>query len=211
MAYTLQYSRQRLTGGPKMAMTSEERSERPLCGAKKRNGELCRAYAGQHTDHFGFGKCKYHGGNTPTHKKQAVKLEAERAMAETTMGQALDVRPDQALLGVLRATAGHTAWLAAEVANLDGVDGERAPVLLKLYGDERDRLARVAEACLSTGISKVEVEVTQQQTEFIVKVVNCAMSAIGGLSNEQKKEFSKALRREFAAAEAQLEPRKRAA
>ena len=33
------------------------------CGAKKKNGETCRAAAGQGTRHIGTGRCKFHGGN----------------------------------------------------------------------------------------------------------------------------------------------------
>jgi hypothetical protein len=178
-----------------MAMTSERRSDYPLCGAKKKNGEECRAFAGQGTDHRGVGRCKYHGGSTPSHQTAAAKAEAERRMV--TMGAPLDVTPAAALKGVLRATAGHVAWLAAEVANLDSLDTPDAARLNKLYAEERDRLARTAAACLTAGIGKVEVEMAEAQADALTKAINAAMSHVGGLSNEQKRQFGQALRKEL--------------
>lgn len=62
-----------------MPVTPEQRSMHDLCGAKKKNGELCRAYAGQGTDHPGVGRCKFHLGNAPNLKKHAAKQqEADR-------------------------------------------------------------------------------------------------------------------------------------
>lgn len=178
-------------------MTPEERSAYPLCGAKKKNGELCRAFAGQHTTHKGTGRCKYHGGSTPSHEANAVKQEAERKMA--TMGApATGVTPAQALKGLLQATAGHVAWLAGEVRDLASLDGPDAATLTRLYADERDRLQRIASSCLSAGIGKAEVELAEAQIEAQVKVINAAMSHVGGLTNEQKREFGKALRAGFA-------------
>jgi hypothetical protein len=176
-------------------MSSDERSIHPLCGARKKNGQICRAFAGQGTEHLGTGKCKYHGGSTRSHRKRGATVEAKRSM--TKLGQSLTVQPGQALMGVLRATAGHVAWLNAEVGNLDGIDTPEARSLVDLYGQERDRLARVAKACLDSGISKLEVELAREQTELVAKAVNNALGSIGGLNSEQRKQFGKALRREL--------------
>lgn len=179
-----------------MAMTSDERSNYPLCGAKKKNGEECRAFAGQGTDHPGIGRCKYHGGSTPSHQNNAAKQEAERQML--TMGAPVNTTPAAALMGVLRATAGHVAWLATEVANLASLNGPDAANLTKLYAEERDRLTRVGSACLSAGIGKAEVEMAEAQTEALAKAINAAMSHVGGLTSKQKQQFGQALRQELA-------------
>jgi hypothetical protein len=177
-------------------MTSEARSDYPLCGAKKKNGEECRAFAGQGTDHLGIGSCKYHGGSTPSHKTNAAKVEAQRKMV--TMGAPVNITPAAALMGVLRATAGHVTWLATEVQELTSLDGPDAAKLTKLYAEERDRLTRVGAACLSAGIGKAEVELAEAQTEALAKAINAAFSHVGGLSHEQKRQFGQALRRELA-------------
>lgn len=179
-----------------MAMTSDERSNYPLCGARKKNGEECRAFAGQGTDHPGIGRCKYHGGSTPSHQNNAAKVEAERKMV--MMGAPVNITPAAALMGVLRATAGHVAWLATEVGSLGSLDGPDAANLTKLYAEERDRLTRVGAACLAAGIGKAEVELAEAQTEAVAKAINAAMSHVGGLSSRQKKQFGQALRRELA-------------
>ena len=59
-----------------MAHTSEQRDRHALCGARKKNGDLCRKFAGEGTDHFGAGRCKYHLGNSKNHRVNAVKQEA---------------------------------------------------------------------------------------------------------------------------------------
>jgi len=177
-------------------MTSDERSNHPLCGAKRKSGEECRAFAGQGTDHLGIGRCKYHGGSTPSHKNNAAKVEAERKMV--TMGAPTNVTPAAALMGILRATAGHVAWLATEVGGLSKLEGPDAANLTKLYAEERDRLTRVAAACLAAGIGKAEVELAEAQTEAVAKAINAAMSHVGGLSSRQKQQFGQALRRELA-------------
>jgi hypothetical protein len=64
-----------------MPHTPEQRDKQPLCGAKKKkkkkkkkNGEKCRAFAGQGTAHFGYGRCRFHLGNTQTHGRGWVGI-----------------------------------------------------------------------------------------------------------------------------------------
>ena len=40
-----------------------------ICGAKTRGGTPCKLRAGQGTDHFGTGRCKFHGGASKGAKK----------------------------------------------------------------------------------------------------------------------------------------------
>ena len=98
-----------------MAHTSEQRGNlrTPLCGAKKKNGELCRNFAGEGTEHKGIGTCKFHGGATGTHQKHAQLVEGKRQMV--TMGLPIEVQPHEALLNLLWLSAGHVAWLAKQV------------------------------------------------------------------------------------------------
>src|SRR4051794_16311470 len=100
-----------------MAMSSEKRSTYSLCGAKRKNGETCRLFAGQGTDHKGIGRCKHHGGSTPSHMTNAVVQESQRRMVK--FGHAIDVEPHEALLSMLRLASGHTAWLNREIASLN--------------------------------------------------------------------------------------------
>jgi hypothetical protein len=185
--------------GGKGAHTSEERDHLsiPLCGAKKKNGQRCRAFAGQGTDHKGIGKCKHHGGSTRQHKISAQTTLAKREMV--TLGQPLDVQPHQALIGMLRATAGHVAWLNIEIAELEGLDGgdHQADMLVRLYGEERDRLTRIARACLDAGVDKREVEINQQTSAKLIRAVESAIRAVDGLTTEQRRQFGQVLRLEL--------------
>lgn len=47
-------------------MPRKKSAEKTLCGAQNRSGETCRQVAGMGTTHLGAGRCKYHGGATPT-------------------------------------------------------------------------------------------------------------------------------------------------
>lgn len=90
---------------------------RGYCGGRKRDGsgETCRRPAGWGTPSK-TGKCRLHGGNTPSHRRHAERAEAERAVA--TYGLPVDVDPREALLQEVHRTAGHVAWLAEVVAAL---------------------------------------------------------------------------------------------
>ena len=49
------------------------------CGANKRQGEgTCRRPAGWGTAHVGVGRCKLHGGKTPTQEAGAHRTELEQ-------------------------------------------------------------------------------------------------------------------------------------
>lgn len=51
------------------------------CGGKKRQGEgTCTQAAGWGTSHAGTGRCKLHGGSTPTQEAGAARIELERTV-----------------------------------------------------------------------------------------------------------------------------------
>lgn len=164
-----------------MAHTPEERDnfERPLCGAKKKNGDRCRAFAGQGVDgNPGVGPCKFHGGATRNHKKHSVELEAKAAMAK--LGKPIaDLRPGEALLGLLRSSAGHVQWLLDSIQSLDDLGNREAEVLLRMYDGERDRLARIDAACVSAGLKAEEIRLQQDKAASFVKIVHSAARDVG--------------------------------
>jgi hypothetical protein len=93
----------------------------------------------------------------------------------------------------LRASAAHTAWLAAEVAALDGVATENR-ALVTLYGEERDRLARVAKACIDSGMTEREVEFAQSATTTLAKAIESAFAGVEGITPAHRKRFGQLLR-----------------
>lgn len=66
------------------------------CGAKTRKGGVCKLPAGHGTDHVGIGRCKLHGGSTPTHEKAASTEIARRECA--TLGIPVETTPAEALI-----------------------------------------------------------------------------------------------------------------
>jgi hypothetical protein len=182
--------------------TPEQRDKHPLCGANKRSGGICRAFAGQGTDHPGTGRCKFHGGSTPNGKKNAVAIEAKAAMV--TMGTPLDgLLPHDALLGLLRATAGHVGWVWVQIGELSKAElgTHHGQVLMRLYDDERDRLVRIGDACIRAGIAEELVRVEQRQIMVLGTCLSEAATA-AGLSEQQKQTLGRELRDAIARYEA---------
>jgi hypothetical protein len=140
------------------------------CGAKTRAGTPCQHAAGQGTQHVGWGRCKLHGGNTPTGIKAAATARAENAVA--TYGLPVEVDALTALRQEVWRTAGHVAWLEAEIRELEpaalswgltkqttGEHGESTyaaavPVLLDLYHRERRHLVIVAAEAIRCGVEE---------------------------------------------------------
>src|SRR2546429_91961 len=105
------------TRKPTKAERDKFAAEGRLCGAKRRNGEPCRSFAGERTNHSGIGRCFRHGGSTRNHQKAAIKQEiAQKIAQEATFGNAKDVTPPEALAGLLRSTSAHVGWLASTLA-----------------------------------------------------------------------------------------------
>jgi hypothetical protein len=149
--------------------TPEQRSLHELCGAKKRNGYTCRAFAGQGTDHHGVGRCKYHGGATRTHVKSAAKKEAAKRMAG--FGVQLDISPTEALLSMVRLSAGHVAYLQQEIEKGSDESPYERAVLWEAWNAERDRLTRTAKAAVDSGCAIAMVRHAEQVGQLMGEVL----------------------------------------
>ena len=179
-----------------MGHTPDQRSEHALCGARKKDGSTCRAFAGQGTEHFGVGRCKWHGGATSSHRKHAVELEARQRLVK--LGEPLDeARPHQVLLGLLRASAGYVAWLEQEVSGLTDLGTQHAQVTLKLHNEERDRCTRIALAASQAGVDEADIRFEEAKAIAIVGAIREAAKAIG-LNRNQLAAFGSALRKHMA-------------
>lgn len=181
------------------------RDTSPLCGAKTRtnNGKPCRHIAGFRTDHLGVGKCYLHGGKTQSHKAHAVAVEARQRMS--TMGEPVEaITAPDALMGLLRSSAGHVGWLQQEVAALDGLDAHEAAVLVRLYHEERSMLVRVSEACIRAGVAEHIVRMEQAQASMTLRAISDA-AGDAGLSRRQRQALGVALRKRLAALSADPE------
>lgn len=182
-------------GSPKKRpKTPEDRKFKDvaICGATRSknyaedpdNPGQCTLTAGWGTDHLGYGKCRYHGGNIENMKKAAEKerlaverLELEKRMIET-YGLEVEVDPHAALAHEVRRTAGHVAWLNAKIRESDDHElfqltpsGKTASALLQVYQQERDRLVSVSKAAISAGVAERAITLAEEQGKLIAMVI----------------------------------------
>jgi hypothetical protein len=167
------------------------------CGANTKRGAICGKPAGWGTSHPGTGRCKLHGGASPTHVKAAQRREAERAVE--LFGLPREVDPHEALLEEVHRAAGHVAWLGDVVGGLDknqlvhGIartvqhpDGTltveaRATVnvWVRLYQEERHRLVRVAKLAIDAGVAEQQVRLAEEQAKQLAAVIRAILTDLG--------------------------------
>ncbi|MEU8199526.1 hypothetical protein AB0C10_37655 [Microbispora amethystogenes] len=169
--------------------------DRNKCHADKRDegGGYCHQPAGWGTEHVGVGRCRKHGGNTPSHRAAARQEHARRAVV--TYGLPREIDPAAALLEEVHRTAGHVAWLNAKVSEMEegdlvwgvteevdkssgefpGTDTTKAAkpnIWLELYRQERKHLVEVSAAAIRSGVDAALVRLTEQQGAILAGVVS---------------------------------------
>lgn len=164
------------------------------CGARRlKSDDLCTQPAGWGTDHPGIGRCKLHGGSSPTHVKYARRIMAEREA--TAFGGRLDITAPEALLELVQTKAAEVVYWDQRVQLLE--DSERAGMLdAKIEtGEERgepkyvqttqvgphiyvtmlhkaqDQLATYSAAAIRAGVDKAIIEVATMQAAWLIPVV----------------------------------------
>jgi hypothetical protein len=173
------------------------------CGANTKRGAVCNKPAGWGTPSQ-HGRCRLHGGASPTHQKAAQRREAQRAVEQ--FGLPREVEPHEALLEEVHRAAGHVAWLGEVVRTLEknqvvhGItrsvqlpDGTRTVearaavnIWVKLYQEERDRLVRVAKAAIDAGVEAHQVRLAEAQAEQLAQVIRAILTDLGqDLADEQ--------------------------
>ena len=167
-----------------MAGADEEIEGR--CNAKGRAGSLCAQRAGMGTDHLGFGRCKYHGGNTPTHRQQAqrevIKQEALK------LGLSVEVDPATAIIQLVWQCAGDLAFYRSLVERENLLQVETGPggsskvtphPWTVLYHQAEDRLANVSQAALRAGVEERRVRLAERDATAIFAAIQVALGALG--------------------------------
>lgn len=178
-------------GWPELETLPRNDKGQLICGSEKKGGTgACENLAGYRTSHPGFGRCWRHYGNTPAQNKRAAK-EATIVLAHG-MGEPIDVDPAEAILSMVRRAAGNVSfyqsiidsWTYPEneamslLVQLDGDMFEKS-VVLKLYGEERDRLMQYCKIALQAGIAKQMVELAQQQATALNAVIAAILVKLG--------------------------------
>jgi len=184
-------------------ITPEQRDQNAMCGARRKNGELCRAFAGQGTKHPGIGKCKFHGGSTGSHERAAIKRELQKKMV--MLGEPVEnVTALQALLQELWASTGHVGWLRQQLADMskDELGSPYGQAITSLYNSERDRKTRIARLAIESGVDEAAIRVAETQVTLLGQALAKAADT-AGLSAPMRKRLGAALREELAATQAQ--------
>lgn len=148
--------------------------------------------------------CRFHGGDAPQVRRKAEKRlareAAERAVA--SYGLPREVEPQEALLEELHRTAGHVAWLAVSVRELErqelygpvggsqfGFPRQEPHVWIRLYQEERKHFAEVAKICIAAGIEERRVRLAEDQARELARVVTAILTDLGhDLTEERTRE-----------------------
>jgi hypothetical protein len=166
------------------------------CGANTKRGAVCHKPAGWGTP-YRHGRCKLHGGASPTHVKAAQRREAERAVEQ--FGLPREVEPHEALLEEVHRAAGHVAWLGEVVGQLErnqlvhGItrtvqlaNGTRTVearaainIWVKLYQEERRDLVRTAKLALDAGVEERQVRLAEAQAQQLAQVIRAILTDLG--------------------------------
>lgn len=209
---------------PRRARKADALSKR--CTAKsKRSGEQCRAWAMR-----GLSVCHKHGGATKAaeakRREVVARHEAEKAVAREIkrLGESIDVHPLDALLDLVHEAAANVAALRLFVGELGiEVDADggialpervlewehsgthvpaRQHILVVMYGEERDRLARWAKLCLDAGIDERRVRMQEARGREMAEVVREAIDAMSPTPAQREAGYraaAEAMRRRTAA------------
>ena len=172
--------------------------DKPKCGGKRRGTEgQCQRPAGWGTDHPGIGACKLHGGSTPNHHKNALKVQAQRDV--TAFGARTDITAPEALLELVQSKAAEVAYWNHRVAGLDEAEragllvaettfgeGPQGPVdtvtrkasphvFVVLLHKAQDQLASFSAAALRAGVDEALVRLATVQASAVVEFARRAI------------------------------------
>jgi hypothetical protein len=150
----------------------------PQCTATNRQGNPCGNKAENGTT-----VCHMHGAKAPQTKNKAqqrIQEATARKYAET-LGLPIIVDPHTALLDELHKTAGTVAWLADNIRNQGHiVTPEGTPTTwLRLWQQERDRLANVAEKCARAGVEERRVAMVEDQARIVSQLLRAVLVDCG--------------------------------
>jgi hypothetical protein len=166
------------------------------CGAQTRRGTICLQKAGFGTPHIGTGKCKWHGGNSPVHRSNAVKQDAVKFM-----GAPLDINPLEAIVWCIRITAGEVQWLSMKIAEADEIDwientiaGKQLNVFQRSRADAQDRLVRYSKDAIQLGLAERAIRMAENFGLALARMIE-GIEADMKLTAPQRKVFHASVRK----------------
>lgn len=194
----------------------------PICGALRSknfaedpdNPGVCCQPAGWGTDHLGFGRCKFHGGNNPNGKKAAERERVAKELAEREAelmqmyGREVEIDPHTALAQEVQRTAGHVQWLGNRIREMESerdlisetMMGNTMSIWLQIYMNERDRLINVSKVAIAAGVQERTIRLAEEQGRLIATVIrDILLDKELGLTPEQRYKANHVARRHLIA------------
>lgn len=154
---------------------------------------VCLIVAGRGTDHLGAGFCKLHSGSggIMADNGRALLRNIKARQALQTLGIPYEIDPEDALLALVHEAAGNVAFLGGRVSELGFQlvgdvmsltrNGDAVPTtedvrsIVKLYNEERDRLAKYSKIALEAGIAARKVKLMEDQAAVVVAVLRAVV------------------------------------
>lgn len=160
--------------------------------------------------------CRMHGGRAPQVKAKAKQRQAvaEAQKIISRLGGQVEQEPLEALLQLVGEAAANVHGYRSVIAGLEievGADGSvaiperdlyskngitnvpaRVHILVKMYDEERDRLARYSKLCLDAGVEERRVKLAEVQGRGLAEVVRAAVDACSPTEEERQKALTAA-------------------
>ena len=184
------------------AVCGECGQDHPRCSGHRKGIEplrRCMAWPAA-----GAPTCRMHGGAAPQVRAAAARrVEHARAEADAwAFGIPEDIDPAEAITREIRATAGAVTWLRAQVAALDpaeitwGITKRRTGmtpagavdvtehraevnVLVRLLGEQQDRLIKASEIAIRLGVELRRVRLAEQEGQLMAGIFKAALADAG--------------------------------
>ncbi len=181
------------------------------CGAKTRAGTPCQRPRGWGTDHPDSGRCKLHGGSSPSGRKHATR-EAALEFAVGALGAEVLASPLDAIEQSVRLAAGIVSYyrheLAAAASAHDGPDMARIAELAGPYSEAIKLQKDVAKAALDAGVAERGQQLAEEQAEVIAAAITDGLrEAFGALATPERRTlFAKVVTQRLLVLEHEDEP-----
>lgn len=168
------------------------------CGAKlpedsKSQYTTCHRRKGYQTPHPGWGRCKSHGGCTPSGIQSAAREEL--ASRHLLFGQSIEIDPGEGLLQEVARSNGFIKFIE-RVLEEKGIDdaaakdparlilelsdkGWQAQAWVEIWQKERIQFARNCKLALDAGIAERQIRIVEQFAELIGDLVYNLMIDLG--------------------------------
>lgn len=188
-----------------------------VCGGSLRSGlGICTKPPGFGTDHLGFGRCRYHGGTTPSGHKRAAVIEARQRAKEFGNKTSNQIDPADALRQELTRTNNMLEW-AREMCQIlidssaagrgkktDIIDNPQFLGYRNIMDQERDRLVRIARASMDTTLNARKQALAEALAAVVIDCFHSMTRQIPDLTPVQLEAAQEVLKSELTSATERL-------